>query len=224
MAWGGPVEPAPRRESWKKEIQRGPRPGDPSTVAHDPSVPDRLVATAFTTQVAFGLAFVVLIVAATIFYAQYSGAVRWLIAVGVLAVGAYVVVRFVGTRARDPRPFRPVSLTDVRATGDLRTLSTTLDRATAGLKYSQVKFAARMKDAFLEKVRVSRGLRPEDMAPTRSDPERLLALIGDVDLVMFILQSERDDRHWPALIHALPKRPGFAQETDAMLAKMEAWR
>ena len=224
MAWGGPVEPAPRRESWKKDIQRGPRPGDSSAAAQDPAVPDRLVAAAFTTQVSFGLAFVVLVVAATVFYAQYSGALRWLIAVGVLTAGAYIVVRFVGTRTRDPRSFRPVPQTDSRATGDLRSLSTTLDRASAGLKYSQVMFAARMAEAFLEKVRLSRGIRPEDMRLMHADPERLLELIGDVEVVTFILKSERDHRHWPELLSALRSRPGFAGEADRMLAKMEAWR
>jgi hypothetical protein len=216
MAWGGPVEPAPRRESWKKEIRRGPWP--------EGERPDRLVATAFGTQAAFGTAFAVLILAATVFYAQYSGAVRWLLAIVVLAAGAYVVVRLVGMRARDPRPFRAEPRAERAATGDLRSLSTTLSRASAGLKYSQVMFAARMKDAFLEKVRVARGLPTDALDLARSDPERLLALIGDRDLVMFVLESERNHRNWPALLRHLPIRRGFTGEAGRILAKMEAWR
>ena len=218
------MEPVTRRVSWKKEIRRGPRPGDESPYSQDTGVRDRVIATMFGTQVSFGAAFAVLILVAAVFYAQYSGALRWLIAVGVLTAGAYIVVRFVGTRTRDPRPFRPVPQTDSRATGDLRSLSTTLDRASAGLKYSQVMFAARMTGAFLEKVRLSRGIRPEDMRLMHADPERLLELIGDVEVVTFILKSERDHRHWPELLNALRSRPGFAGEADRMLAKMEAWR
>ena len=224
MAWGGPVEPAPRRESWKKEIRRGPRPGDASAYLGDSPAPDRLVATAFGTQVAFGVAFGVLILAAAVFYAQYSGAVRWVLATMVLAAAAYLVVRIVGARAHDPRAFRVEPPTERQATGDLRNLSTTLDRAAAGLKYSQVMFAARMKDAFLEKVRVARGLPREAMDRAREDPERLLALVGDREVVVFLLESERNHRHWPALLRHLPTRRGFAREADRMLARMEAWR
>jgi hypothetical protein len=111
-----------------------------------------------------------------------------------------------------------------RASGDLRSLATTLDRANGGLKYSQVVVAARMKDAFLEKVRVSRGLAPGDVEQVRSDPALLMALVGDRELVVFLLESERNHRHWPALLKHLPTRRGFAGETDRMLAKMEAWR
>ena len=224
MAWGGPVEPAQRRASWKREVRRGPRPGDESPFSQESAVRDRVLASAFGTQVAFAIAFSVVVVAATVFYAQYSGAVRWLLGIVVVAAGAYIVVRFVGTRARDPRPLRVIRRVERRATGDLRNLATTLDRAAAGLKYSQVMFAARMKDAFLEKVRVSRGLSREDLDRAWADPNALLALVGDPDLAVFLLESERNHRHWPALLRYLPNRQGFPAEADRMLAKMEAWR
>ncbi len=224
MAWGGPVEPAPRRESWKKEIRRGPRPGDESPYGSDSAIMDRVVASAFGTQVAFGIGFGVLILGATVFYAQYSGAVRWLLGIVILAGAAYALVRFVGTRARDPRPLEPAARVERRAAGELRSFAKTLDRANAGLKYSQVLVAARMKDAFLEKVRVSRSLAPAEIDRARSDPHRLTALVGDAELVVFLIESERNHRHWPALLRRLPTRRGFAGETDRMLARMEAWR
>ena len=81
-----------------------------------------------------------------------------------------------------------------------------------------------MKDAFLEKVRVARGIAPADVERLRSDPAGLMALVEDRDLVVFLLESERNHRHWPALLKDLPTRQGFAGEMDRMLAKMEAWR
>src|SRR3989442_52063 len=203
MAWGGPVEPAQRRDSWKKEIRQGPRPRDPSAYSEETAARDRMMVNAFGTQVSFAIAFSILILAAAIFYAQYSGAVRWLLGIVVLATGAYILVRFVGTRARDPRPLRRVDRVERHATGDLWSLAITLDRAAAGLKFSQVMFAARMKDAFLEKVRVSRGLTEEAMNRARGDPEALLALVGDADLTVFLLESERNHRHWPSLLRYL---------------------
>src|SRR3970282_1322872 len=139
MAWGGPVEPAPRRDSWKKEIRRGPRPGGHSP--YEAMMQDRYVASAFGTQL--------VVVAALVFYAQYSGAVRWLLAVVLLATAAFVMARYVGSRVRDPRPLHAGSLVERRAPGDLRSLATTFDRASAGLKYSQIMFDGRMKEPFL---------------------------------------------------------------------------
>ncbi|HTD81179.1 MAG TPA: hypothetical protein VK723_03405 [Thermoplasmata archaeon] len=223
MAWGGPVEPAARRPSWKKEIRKGPRPGD-EPYGPASGMRDRVVAATFGTQVAFGVGFGILIIGATVFYAQYSGAVRWALGIVILSGTAYLLVRFVGSRARDPRPLEPARRVERRAAGGLRSLAKTLDRARDGLKFSQVVVAARMKDAFLEKVRVSRGLALEDIERIRSDPVGLMALVGDRELVVFLLESERNHRHWPALLQHLPTRHGFGGETERMLAKMEAWR
>src|SRR2546422_11224127 len=222
MAWGGPVEPSVRRESWKKEIRRGPRPGDGGPYESTTAVRDRAIAMTFGTQVAFGIGFGVLIVGATVFYAQYSGALRWVLGVVLLAGTGYIVVRFVGARARDPRPLEPEGRVERRATGDLRSLATTVDRASAGLKFSQVVVAGRMKDSFLEKVRVARGLGPEEIARLRSDPEGLMTLIGDRELVVFLLESERNHRHWPDLVRYLPARRGVGGGAGRKAARMEA--
>ena len=224
MAWGGPVEPAPRRDSWKKEIRRGPRPGDEGAYGSETAMRDRVIAATFGTQVAFGIGFGILIIGATVFYAQYSNAVRWLLGIVILAGASYLLVRFIGTRARDPRPLQPATRVERRAAGDLQSLTRTLDRANAGLKFSQVVVAGRMKDAFLEKVRVARGLSPAEIEGLRSNPSALMGIVGDRDLVVFLLESERNHRHWPALLQHLPVRTGFATHTDRMLAKMEAWR
>jgi len=213
-----------RRDSWKKEIRRGPRPGDEGPYESTTAVRDRAMAMTFGTQVAFGIGFGVLIVGATVFYAQYSGALRWVLGVVLLSGAAYIVVRFVGARARDPSPLKPADRVERRATGDLRSLAITVDRASAGLKFSQVIVAGRMKDSFLEKVRLARGVGHDEIARIRSDPEGLMALIGDKELVVFLLESERNHRHWPDLVRYLPARPGFVGEADRMLAKMEAWR
>jgi hypothetical protein len=183
-----------------------------------------VIATTFGTQVAFAVGFGVLVIIATVFYAQYSGAVRWLLAIVLLAVASYGIVRFVGARARDPRPLETAGFVERRAAGDLRSLAKTLERASSGMKYSQVVVAARMKDAFLEKVRVARGLGAGELERVRSDPEGLMALVGDRELVVFLLESERNHRHWPALLQHLPTRREFAGEVDRIPGKMEAWR
>ncbi len=222
MAWGGPVEPAPRRDSWKKEIQRGPRPGDHSP--YEAMMQDRYVASAFGMQVTFVGALVLIMAAALVFYAQYSGAVRWLLAVLLLATAAFVMARYVASRARDPRPLHGGGLVERRASGDLRSLATTFDRASSGLKYSQIMFDVRMKDAFLEKVRIARNLSRDDVDRLRSDPEALMGVVGDRELAIFVLEGERSGRHWPTLLQFLPPRHAYARDAARVLAKMEAWR
>src|SRR2546422_11431130 len=103
MAWGGAVEPAQRRASWKREVRRGPRPGDESPFSQESAVRDRVLASAFGTQVAFAIAFSVVVVAATVFYAQYSGAGRWLLRIVVVAAGACIGRGVVGPPARGAR-------------------------------------------------------------------------------------------------------------------------
>ncbi len=223
MAWG-PVDAAPRKDSWKKEIRRGPRPGETAPYTDEDLIRDRVMAGTFGTSVAIIGALGLVIVLALAFYAQYSGGLRWLLAIFVLALAAYLVARFVGTRVRDPRPLVPAAVTESRLPGELWSLSTTLDRAADGMKYSQVMFAARMKDAFLEKVRVSRGLSRDAIDRAKADPEALMSLVGDRDLVVFVLESERNGRHWPALLRYLPPRRAYREDSDRMLARMEAWR
>src|SRR3990172_36354 len=198
MAWGGPVEPAPRRDSWKKEIRRGPRPGDHSP--YEAMMQDRDVASAFGTQGAFVGALVLILVAALVFYAQYSGAVRWLLAVVLLATAAFVMARYVGSRARDPRPLHAGSLVERRAPRDLRGLPPNFQ------------------------ARTPRPLRRGAVARLRADPEALMRVVGDRELALFVLEGERNGRHWPALLRVLPARREDAAETERVLAKMEAWR
>ncbi len=223
MVWG-PVDAAPRKGAWKKEIRRGPRPGEVAPYTDEDLVRDRVMAASFGTSVAIIGALSLVIVLALAFYAQYSGGLRWLLAIFVLAVAAYIVARFAGTRTRDPRPLVPAAVKERRLPGDLWTLATTLDRASEGMKYSQVMFAARMEDAFLEKVRVARGASREAIDRARADPEALLALIGDRELAVFVLESERNGRQWPALLKYLPPRRTYREDSDRILAKMEAWR
>ncbi len=223
MAWS-PVDTAPEKGSWKKEVQRGPRPRDVAEYSEDPRVRDRIMATTFGGSVALVGALALVVILALAFYAQYSGSLRWLLAVLVLAFVAYAMARFVGRKSRDPRALAPREVAERRLPGDLRSLTTTLDRAASGMKYSQVMFAVRMKDAFLEKVRVSRGLSREAVDRARTDPEALMAIVGDLELALFVLESERNGRHWPALLRYLPDRDAFPEEMDLILAKMEAWR
>ncbi len=107
--------------------------------------------------------------------------------------------------------------------GELATLRTTLRRAQDGLAYSQMLFEDRMREAFLEKVRVNRGVSETQIAAATRDEGAMRALVGDPDLAAFVIESARKARE--------DSRPsGSAEATEfmpraaAVLDRMEAWR
>jgi len=186
-------------------------------------MPSAAAFTGHEAGMAFTIAVFVIILAALMLYAQYSGAIRWILAIIVLAMMELFLVRLVLRRAREPEPLGLRNVSDVAMTGDLRGLAEIFERASGGMKYSQVMFSVRLKDAFLEKVRVRRGLTKGEIRRMRSDPVALFNVIGDKDIVVFLVETERNARDWSRIAALLPPKKGYAQETVMTLTKMEAW-
>ena len=209
----------------RRDIQRGPLPRKGSSYADEAlATPERIWVNAFGVTTLFLIILVVLLTAATFYYAQYSGALRWLLFALVLGVVGFVAVRIVGALVRDP--VRLASRSDAANAigGDLRALRTTLDRANGGLAYSQLLFDEALRRAFMEKVRVTRDVPADALAAATKDPVRLHALVGDRELTIFVLESARNSHRYPAQLPALPKQKDFARRVAHLLDRMEAWR
>lgn len=207
----------------RREVQRGPLPPSGSAYA-EVRTPAQIAAQAFGVSTLFLVILVVLLVASTFYYAQYSGALRWLIFAGVVGLAGLIAVRALGGVVRDPAGLAAGTPTGGGVGGDLRALRTTLERAEAGLTYSQVIFEDRMRKAFLERIRVANHLTPEAIESAMRDVEALNALVGDRELTIFLMESARNARRYPASLPAIEKKPEFARRVASFLAKMEAWR
>lgn len=207
----------------RRDVTRGPVPESSSAYVDDELGRARAAAYTFATNLVFFVILVGILVAATSYYALYSGALRWLLFAAIIALFGFVLARFLGKIARDP-PRLVARETSSPVAGDLGRLRTTMRRADSGLSYSQLLFEEKLRKAFLEKVRVSRNLSREDLDARTKDPERLQALLGDEVLTGFILETERSARLYPASLPSLPKRKDFARRAAHFLDRMETWQ
>lgn len=226
MSWlqRGTDERLVRAVQMRREVLRGPLPREGSLYADDTFGPARAMAHPALMSVFIMVIFIVLLTAATFYYAQYSGALRWLIFAAVVAAFGYGAVRIVASRARDPARFPGRASAAPGVGGDLRSLRTTLERAQGGLVYSQLVFEDRVRRAFLRKVRANRHLDATAVDASAQDPEHLQAILGDKELALFVLESARNMHVYPASVSTLPKKEQFARRTAALLDRMEAWR
>lgn len=213
----------PKRIDWRREVRRGPPPQSAGLYVDDYLSRDRVLMSVFGVQFAFIAFLIALIVIGFLYYAQYSGVFRWAVVLIAVAFASYLVTRIVVRRSPDPPSLVPVEFPARVTPGDLRTLAKTLSRAETGLRYSQIVFSKRLADAFLEKVRIARSLSSEEVGRIRSDPERLVAVLGDEELARFVFESEHLDRRWPDVINRIPRQRAYAAGVARVLDRMEAW-
>lgn len=222
MSWAGQSTDSRLLRSLRgRGVERGPVPE--SDAGADGLHRARAAAYTFATSLALFVILVGILVAATSYYALYSGALRWLLFAAVIGMLGFVLARFLGRAARDPPRFAAREATPPVA-GDLGRLRTTMLRADSGLSYSQLLFEEKLRRAFLEKVRVSRNLSREALDARLRDPEALRALLRDEELAAFVLETERSARLYPASLPTLPRRKEFARRAAHFLDRMEAWQ
>lgn len=212
------------RPSWKRTPRHGGPPTDGSPFGHASPFRDRVVSRLFDTPFGIVAGLGLIAAVALIVHSQFGGVDARFPAVVLLSLAVVLVVRYVAARSRDPPPLEVGRVVHRLAPGELKRLATTLDRASSGLPYSQVVFLDRMAQAFLEKVRIIRGLTPEDVEKAVANPKDLLALLGDRELASFV----RENRANGHPEHAVARRPepqaSFVHDVERTLAKMEAWR
>jgi len=195
--------------------------GIPATTGHPPGpeprrrVPLPAVGTILAFAVLLGM---------LLYYAQFSGAIRWLLGVLALAALAGIAWGQIRRRTAEPAPLvgprSPVASRD----GELDLFAAAVRRASRGLPYSQVLVASRARSAFLERARLALGLPPETIRDAQRDPGALRRLFGDDALVDFLYleAGDLDDRF--AWVQRARARGSFDREFRDVLARMEAWR
>jgi len=215
----GPDERRTRETEVRREVLRGPLPREGSAEEERAGI----LIHAFGVSTLFLMILVVLLAAATSYYAAYSGALRWILYALVVAVAGFVAVRALRGVVRDPARLAAKPTAAPVIGGELTSLRTTLQRASGGLAYSQVMFEERMREAFLEKVRTERDV-PEDVLQAAvRNPEKIFAILRDRELAIFVAESERNSRMYPASVPTIEKRENFPARVKGLLDRMEAW-
>ncbi len=181
----------------------------------------------FRLELAIILVVLVVVLGMTVFFAQYSGLLRWLVFVVILLIGAWMAARFVRVRTVETEPLGPRVFTPRLVQGDLKNLSTSLRRGSRGLRYSQLHFAVSLRDAFLAKLRASSGFLGT-VQELNADIPRLRALCGDEELFRFLRRATVLERTMAEVLSSTEEIfPGKASEfphlMEDLMARMEAW-
>ena len=167
-----------------------------------------------------------------IFYMGYSGILRWIAMLFVVSVVSISVIHYIWKESIQVQKLTHNPNLNQCFYGDLTKLASTLKRASNGLFYSQMVIIIRIKDAFLEKLAISRNLSPTDLKKVKRDKEKLMTLIENQELVDFVLWSEEIDEKWDEYlikqrsIKMLKEEAKYGEinNIEKILARMEAWR
>ncbi len=181
----------------------------------------------FRLELAIILVALAVILGLTLFFAQYSGILRWLLFVVILLIGAWMAARFVRLRTVETEPLGSQVFPPQLVQGDLKDLSTSLRRGSRGLRYSQLHFAVNLRDAFLAKLRASSGFLGT-VQELNADIPLLRALCGDKELFRFLRRATVLERTMAEVLSSTEELfPGeaseFPQLMEDLLARMEAW-
>jgi hypothetical protein len=187
----------------------------------------RILRRLFSIELGVLLALLSVMLALVVFYAHYSGMVRWALLVFLLLLGGWLAGKYVYLHATEVNPLPTGPPRPRPSRGDLRGLSTTLRRGVQGMRYSQLAFALRMRDAFLEKVKAETGFEGETHELLDQMPV-LRAFLRDDEIYRFIAKVTYLERSMADLLGSDREVfPGgasaFPDEMERVLRKMEAW-
>jgi hypothetical protein len=159
-----------------------------------------------------------------LYYAQFSGTVRWLLGVAALTVLAAFAWGQIVRRTVEPAPLVPAFALDSVRPGELESFAAAVRRASRGLPYSEVMVASRARSAFIEHARLALGVDPEAMRDIQRDPAALRRIFVDDSLVDFLHLEGGDLDERYGWVRRSKERGGFSREFRRVLDKMEAWR
>lgn len=170
-------------------------------------------------QPSFLLLIGTVVLAAIAVYGQSLDTLSWLLVVAGASLAALLAVRSILRVVEVPEPLGTAEVTD-ETPGELRALGYAWERARSGYVYSRTLVATRAAVAFLEKVRLTRGLSPEDIERATTDRVLLRALIGDPALADFVYEHDSHIRETPL---RAASRDVFSDTLTQALDAMEAW-
>lgn len=219
-----PYQVNDRRSRWKRVPDRRDATGDASPFARSPSARHRLATRLFDSSLGVLVGLGLIAIGGFAFQLVVGGADARFGAVALLSLGVAFAVWFVARRARDPLPLESGALVDRLASGELKRLATTFDRASSGLAFSRALFLDRMARAFLEKIRIGRAMSPEDIDEILVDSRALESLVGDRELAGFIRENRILGPMDTDAEGRTTSRSAFVQDIERILAKMEAWQ
>src|SRR3989454_166561 len=193
--------------------------GIPATTGHPPGMrsPRRVPLPAFGLILAFAI-----LLGMLLYYAQFSGTIRWLLGVVALAVLAAIAWGQIQRRTAEPSPLVGPRSPGATREGELDSFAAAVRRAARGLPYSQVLVASRARSAFFERARLALGLPPETIRDVQRDPGALRRMFGDDALVDFLYLEAGDLADRFGSVQRAPVRGGLVRAFPVVLQRLGA--
>jgi hypothetical protein len=156
-----------------------------------------------------------------LFYAQYSGTLRWVAYVVLLsfvgfALAAYLMRDLPGMRSLRSGVSKPPS-----RRGEFSRLTNAIRRASQGSRYSQVLVMLRLREVCLERLAVIYDLEAETVEALLGETDASVGVIKDPFLASFLGEAKRLKKIWPHGLQSVHPRPDFVDYVDTALRHME---
>ncbi len=159
-----------------------------------------------------------------LYEAQFSGQVRWLLGLALVAAVVLWAWSRVSAGTEEPAPLSPDGPAGELRAGELASLTASVQRAETGLEYSQFVVFARARDAFAERVRRALGLTAEAAAALAADAEALRLRVHDAALEDVLYRNSTSPEARERWVRQARARDGFSASLERALDRMEAWR
>jgi len=142
------------------------------------------------TIIFFGTAPVLLI----LFFANYSGGMRWLISLGIVTFLGLLAIYLMKRGTRKKRVFDRKKDLQTEFTGQLTEVTEAVERGTSGYVYSQQIMRERLCENAINKLALARDM-SEDEIITKLKKEDT-EFIGDEILAKFLIKNRRGTKGW----------------------------
>ncbi|MFQ6105987.1 MAG: hypothetical protein ACE5QF_00135 [Thermoplasmata archaeon] len=190
-------------------------------------VASRMNITGFYITVALLLGFLSVL----LFYAQFSGKLRWIIVVLLVSATAFGIAFIASRKTSAPERLSSPPAQEKKQWNEVARLIRMLRRAEKNYPYSQLTAVERVRTAIVETIQTQRDIDEDEMEGILHDRSRLVGLLDDEEVADFLLQSEKDLSNWSSIIKeklpimsSLGASRSFNQNVLHILEKMEEWR
>jgi hypothetical protein len=165
-----------------------------------------------------------------LFYAQFSGILRWIIVLLLISSTGFGIAFVVSRRTSSPeRPF-PLPDQEKRPWNEITRLTGIMTRAERDYRYSQLEAVERIRKAIIDKIQTQRDISDDEMELIIHDKGKIVELMEDEETADFLLAGERDLSNWATIVREkLPVMGSFrgprtfSQSILPILERMEDW-
>ncbi|MCK4367600.1 MAG: hypothetical protein KAW84_06605 [Thermoplasmata archaeon] len=175
--------------------------------------------------------FLVGFLAMMLFYAQFSGILRWIIVLLLISSMGFGIAYLSSRNTTSPERLSPDHMQRDVQWGEIARLTGILRRAEKNYRYSQLEAVERIRKTVIDRIQSQRDISDEEMGDALQDEERLMELVGDEEVAVFLLASEKDLSNWSSIVREkLPVMSsfrgsrGFNESVLSVLERMEDWQ